>query len=334
VDPRQPAASAEDAVEFCRDLALQVDLVRASQTVRLGLYALLRKRLRDAPHDLPAQSALQCGQDAAGGRPRLGDRELLRLQTGKAGWINALPLDTEHIYTFTFHSMYLDIAKWEIVEVPGLRRLPLATFWGTADSLQVAAFGFPKGGGSRQGRLVYWDLRLRRGAASGALLHAGGLCEDSDALSDDGGGSSGSITFYSARSEGSNLRSRSPSLVRCSRAGGSQHRSARSGSRRSARPGRPRFQDDRPRQSCCWHLVSVLVLGLGLLSSPWLRQHRRVWLPDSPPPHRVGRFGRRRVAGRSMEEVADGMGWMLQSMVYPTSFITPTPRLRARPVAS
>jgi len=259
---------------------------------------------------------------------------LLRLQTGKAGWINALPLDTEHIYTFTFHSMYLDIAKWEIVEVPGLRPLPLATFWGTADRLQVAAFAFPKAGGSRQGRLVYWDLRLRRGPTRGALLHAGGLCEDSGALSDDGGGSSSSSTFYSARSEGSNLRSRSPSLVRGSRAGGSQHRSSRSGSRRSSRLGRPRFQDDRPRQSCCWHLASVLVLGLGLFSSPWLRQHHGGWLPDSPPPHRVGRFGRRHVAGRSVEELADGVGWTLQSMVYPTSFIAPTHRLRARAVAS
>lgn len=100
--------------------------------------------------------------------PRLGSQTLQALQTGSAGWRGLLPLDSEHTYTFTWHTMYLDLDKWQLVRIPGLQAMPLETFWGDADSLQVAMY-------SENSRRVYWDLRLSRGAGGASITGGGEL---------------------------------------------------------------------------------------------------------------------------------------------------------------
>jgi hypothetical protein len=41
------------------------------------------------------------------------------------------PLDTQHTYTFSFHSQFVDVVKWKVVGVSALGKLNLGMFWNT-----------------------------------------------------------------------------------------------------------------------------------------------------------------------------------------------------------
>lgn len=158
----------------------------------------------EAPHmTFPMQQLCSVVRTSQGGMPpRLGSVELRRQQSAAAPWREDQCFDTRHVYTFAYHTQYLDIERWELANLPGMRQLSLETLWGAADQLQVVIFTQGRHGPRR----IFVDLRLQRGAA-GAMLASSDIAPDalvalSSACEDPCGscGSSGAVSFCSAKS--------------------------------------------------------------------------------------------------------------------------------------
>jgi len=115
----------------------------------------------EVPHvSLPASSILSMKLTRPGEKPpHLGTSDMNLASVGSAEQSDVLasPIKLDNIYTFQFYSMYLDFRKWEICRIPGLSSLGLETFWGSASSLQFAAYL-----DSPDGAIVLFDLRLGR----------------------------------------------------------------------------------------------------------------------------------------------------------------------------
>lgn len=48
-----------------------------------------------------------------------------------------------HVFTFTFHTMYLDFSSWTLANIPGMGTLSLETFWGKTRWLDILIFSAP-----------------------------------------------------------------------------------------------------------------------------------------------------------------------------------------------
>ena len=56
-------------------------------------------------------------------------------------------LDPQNTYTFSFHSMYIDMPAWSTKNIKGLRDMDLHTFWGRS-ALRICAYVMPNRGGN------------------------------------------------------------------------------------------------------------------------------------------------------------------------------------------
>jgi hypothetical protein len=97
----------------------------------------------EIPHmSLPADSMLSMLVTSPGQTPPCLGTDDMRVVPAKASqireeWAKAMPFDSNHTYTLTFYSKYLDIARWSIVDIPGIGHIGLETFGPGASSLDI-----------------------------------------------------------------------------------------------------------------------------------------------------------------------------------------------------
>jgi len=124
----------------------------------------------DAPHmSLPLSSIMSVSvTDLGKPPPRLGTQDMASHKTSSARmqkrWAEALPFDLEHIYTFSFFSMYIDVAQWTLANVPGISQIGLENFWPEASWLDVVLYS-----NTTKGSKVFCNLCLD--SKSACLMH-------------------------------------------------------------------------------------------------------------------------------------------------------------------
>jgi len=124
----------------------------------------------ETPHmSLPASSMLSLLVTEPGQTlPCLGTDDMRQVPANasqiRKEWAKATPLDSKHTYTFTFYSKYLDLSQWAVVEIPGVGRVSLETFWPGASSIDIV-LQEERPSGPR----TYLHLQSSRSAA--CLLH-------------------------------------------------------------------------------------------------------------------------------------------------------------------
>ena len=85
------------------------------------------------------------------------------LKTGEKAQVERL--EPGNIYTLSFYSQYVDFETWTICRVPGMRSLPLSSFWGDS-GLHVCAYALPPECGDQH------DTSKRRMLLDVELLHS------------------------------------------------------------------------------------------------------------------------------------------------------------------
>lgn len=125
----------------------------------------------EPPHiSLPLSSIMNISATPSGEiPPRLGTQDMALHKAPSSSemqrrWEEVMPFDVEHTYTVSFFSMYIDVAKWTLANVPGVDQLSLETFWPGASMLDIAIYS-----DTPQGAKLFVNLQLE--SEKGHMLH-------------------------------------------------------------------------------------------------------------------------------------------------------------------
>eukprot|EP00946_MAST-07B_sp_MAST-7B-sp1_P002033 g2033.t1 len=76
--------------------------------------------------------------------------------------VGTLQIDTDLTYSFSFHSMYVDLLNWQIVKIPGFKPVDLHSYWGSLP-LYIALYDLRDNSGdyhSEDRKRYFWKFRF------------------------------------------------------------------------------------------------------------------------------------------------------------------------------
>jgi len=132
--------------------------------------------------------------------PVLGSRELIDAEGLD---VQSLDINLDDVYTFVFHTTYLDLFSWELLNIPGVSPLPIENILGDIYGAEVMLFDLAACGGVHadwnKGAVLHWEFAR---CAEGEEFEEEPIEEASTACGDASEGDEATVRSSRAHSEG------------------------------------------------------------------------------------------------------------------------------------